>query len=90
MKYQILTITLYSMLISFINSFSYITAVQVAIITLHYYIHNSLIDCIIPFVSFGVIFLIITQLNNIQEDSITNEILDKPNDFVLHQMNYFS
>ena len=86
MKFQILTIALYSIVMPFFYNISYITIIQLGMISLHYWIHNSLLGCISPFIGFGVIFLFITQLNHIQESAISKKILDKPDDFVVHQI----
>ena len=86
MKLQMLTIFLYSMVISFFYSISYVTFIQIGMISLHYSIHHSLLGCVSPFISFGIIFLFVTQLNHIQESAISKNILEKPSDFVVHQI----
>ena len=86
MRLQTFTISLYSTISLFLYNIGYVTLIQMALVASHFYIHGSIIGSVLPFVSFGTIFVFITQLNHIQEQAVSDEILDKPSDFVLHQM----
>ena len=86
MRFQIVGISIFSMIVPFLYSISYVTVIQMVMISTHYYIHNNILNSILPFSTFGIIFVFVTQLNHIQKNAISDKILDKPQDFVLHQM----
>lgn len=87
MKFQILSITIYSTVISILYNIGYVTVIQVTLIYLHYHIHSKILSSCLPFICFGIIFTFVTQLNHVQEEAVSKELLEKPQDFVRHQIN---
>lgn len=85
-KIQILSVILYGFIISFFISIGYITILQFLLIGTHYYYHQNIIDCFIPFLVFGSYFLFISQLNHIQENTMPSKILEYPDSFVKNQL----
>lgn len=82
-RFSILTVTFYSMLISFFYAPStVITLVQIGLILLHFILHGSFLLSLLPFLLFGFLFVFWTQLNHIQEYCFPVEMKDFPEDFV--------
>jgi fatty acid desaturase len=85
-RIQTLTITLYSFFLTFFFSIGYVSIIQLLIISSHYYLHNNIVSALSPFMTFGFIFIIISQLNHIQNKTTPKQILYAPTNFVKHQI----
>ena len=84
-KFQIITITLYSFIITFFFSIGYISIIQLFLVSLHYYIHSDFLRSLEPFMLFGITFIFFSQLNHIQIRTTPKTIMKQPKNFVEHQ-----
>ena len=84
---QIIAIQIYHPLFSFAYSIGYVTIIQFGVVLSHYYIHTSMILSVLPFCTFSIWFMFLTQLNHIQEYTSTPKLLNKPHNFMRHQIN---
>lgn len=85
-RFHILSISVYSMFISFLYAPSAVTFVQIGLVLFHFILHGSFLLSLLPFIIFGSIFLFVTQLNHIQEYCFPVEIKEFPDDFVDNQI----
>lgn len=87
-RLQLLSVTVYSPLVLFLYSgLSYVTAMQAFIISTHYMAHGAFFMATLPFFTFGMLFVFVTQLNHIQESCVSaGEVKEYPDDFVDHQV----
>ena len=86
-RLQVLSITLYSPITIFLYSgIGWLTALQAFIIFVHGSVHGSWMLAFVPFFTFGTAFLFVTQLNHIQECCTSDQLPERPEDFVHHQV----
>lgn len=87
-RLQLVVLELYSAFITLFYSFgcNVNTVCQMLIISCHYYLHKSIFLSYLPFATFSVLFVFFTQLNHIQESTITPKLLKQPPNFVNHQI----